>query len=130
MGHLEVTTYDTDTEYWKDVKMTYARELADQLAGLNFGWETEETPKPIRVKYTLSRALTYAERERFREFFVDEAGWDKYYDYTFSKKADVVTFETNVDSRELTVILSDFVEKEFLNVYPKSAGTLSPKVAV
>lgn len=113
-------TVEQHSDPWSDLWGGYQR----ALMGFN-------GPEPIvefgtKVKYTLNRPLTFAERERFREYF----GKTDNINYSFNNYGDVVTITTDQDSRQLTKHLSSFVEREYLNVYPRSAGTLSPKVVV
>ena len=83
------------------------------------------------MKMTFNRPLTWSERETFWLNKIEdvEASFDK----TGQKVTLVVPsngmFAAEM-SRAIVKHVSEFVEKEYLNVHPKAAMTISPKVKV
>lgn len=87
-------------------------------------------PVPVtRVKYTFNRRLTWSEREALAEYLSEDHDFIEHKVKRDDPRIVTVTYADHVDSRVVTLIVSEFAET-LLNVHPVSAHTLEPKVRV
>lgn len=113
LGHNYWTAQD-EAHLWKD-------------SVLSTLLDTYTAPAEVtELRVTLSRDLTWAEREGFREDCIDGFSSHRF----LSPDVFVYTDVTGIDSRELAWGLHDYFATEMFNVYIKAVRTISPKVEV
>lgn len=82
--------------------------------------------KPTKVQFTLSRDLTWAEREAFNEYVTEDPS---YYGHRFLNARQFVIYSKD-DSRYVGNEIHTFFGTQLVNVYLAAIHTLYPKVRV
>jgi len=85
-------------------------------------------PKPTKLRVTLSRRLTWSEREAFREAI--DGVYDSHRFNTNNSAVVYVSASGGMDSRELAWELHDWFATELFNVHIHSVKTIYPEVVV
>lgn len=88
----------------------------------------QATPQPwaTRIQVTLSRPLTWSERETFNQF-VQVKSWGE---HRFNLNPDVFEVDSHLESRRLAWEIHHVLAEEFFNVHIKSVFTKFPRVKV
>lgn len=93
------------------------------------GGVVKAASEPTVVEIEFNRDFTWSEREAFRTFVVHSLSIKLTHKWLNSKRVRLTTSE-NFDPRTLVDLVSKFVASSYLNIHPRVAQTVSPKVEV